>query len=380
MAIPAPDVRSLLPPLLACLPTAFASSRPPPALFPLLSPILRQRVQLISASAQASTGSWLPLLCWMTDTAEILPSIVEGEAFELHPVSGEIEYGEVDPTLYKRLDEETLQAKVDAADLALSIVFVWIQDDKEASGPCWKVGEVRPLKTEGGHGSQGWWPTITQADSKANEALRLQNNNGLKRRATNGDSANEATDSKNEGENNDDDYWAQYDNIPSTTPANPSPMPRLAPSTQNRGRSASEAAYFEQYSEIQPEMDNDDPSQDCAGIGQSTLSGNTLYGSMNQGGLGLTNGEYFNNADKYATSASKVFNSDKAGAAARESNSGVDTSISSSSAVETAIKQHVSTSVKSLFRLCRNAGIERSEFEDLVHTELETLSLLAEDD
>lgn len=49
-------------------------------------------------------------------------------------------------------------------------------------------------------------------------------------------------------------------------------------------------------------------------------------------------------------------------------------------ASETAIKQHVSTSIKSLFRLCRNAGIERADFDELVQTELETLSMMAEDD
>ena len=47
---------------------------------------------------------------------------------------------------------------------------------------------------------------------------------------------------------------------------------------------------------------------------------------------------------------------------------------------EVAIRQHVSTSVKSLFRLCRSAGIDRLEFDELIQTELQTLSMLTEDD
>jgi hypothetical protein len=44
------------------------------------------------------------------------------------------------------------------------------------------------------------------------------------------------------------------------------------------------------------------------------------------------------------------------------------------------IKQHISTSIKSLFRLARVAGMERVEFERLVRTELDVLGLLEEDD
>lgn len=46
---------------------------------------------------------------------------------------------------------------------------------------------------------------------------------------------------------------------------------------------------------------------------------------------------------------------------------------------EVGIKQHISTSVKSLYRLAKVAGIERSEFERLVRTELDVLGLMDED-
>lgn len=47
---------------------------------------------------------------------------------------------------------------------------------------------------------------------------------------------------------------------------------------------------------------------------------------------------------------------------------------------EVGIKQHISTSIKSLYRLAKVAGIERKEFERLVRTELDVLSLMDEDE
>lgn len=47
---------------------------------------------------------------------------------------------------------------------------------------------------------------------------------------------------------------------------------------------------------------------------------------------------------------------------------------------EVGVKQHISTSVKSLYRLAKVAGIDREEFERLVRTELDVLSLMDEDD
>jgi hypothetical protein len=48
----------------------------------------------------------------------------------------------------------------------------------------------------------------------------------------------------------------------------------------------------------------------------------------------------------------------------------------SHSQAEIAIKQHISTDIKSLFRLARSAGIEREEFERIIQRELEVLPML----
>ena len=389
--IPPPDVRTLLPPLLACLPTAFASPRPPPALLPLLSPILRQRVQLLSATAETPADSWLPLLCWEPGAAEKLSSIVEGEAFELHPVSGEIEYGEMGPIEYRRLDEETLHAKADIVDLGLVVVYAWCQGDRQGDDDGWRVAEVSPLGTRSEHATLDWWPSIAVAETKAKEietkAKEVGTNGysaGMVRQAVGEDGADMNGDGGVGEDDKDDDYWAQYDRTPGRTPApNRSPMPGLSSSTEHRGRSASTAAYFERYSQVQPEMDNDDPSQNRAAIGESSLNDNVVAGSISQGVGVIPSTIPRNAAEGNATDmAHSNVSQPRASSpkAAPEAVPRYEDSAASPSASETAIKQHVSTSIKSLFRLCRNAGIERPEFEELVHTELETLSMLTEDD
>ncbi|KAL9025572.1 MAG: hypothetical protein Q9196_005629, partial [Gyalolechia fulgens] len=262
--IPPPAPQSLLPPLLACLPTAFASTRPPPALLPLLSPILRQRVQLLSGSASSPSDSWLTRLSWDSARAEQLASIVEGEAFELHPVSNEIEFDDVGIVGYRRLDEETLHSRLDIRDLGLTVIYLWCLGDAAGGGDGWRVAEVLPLLTRD-EGSSTWRTMVKDANEacQPKEAFNTTEKaipNGIPSTIGNGIRPASAV---NEEDNDDDDYWAQYDNAPSSTPG-PPPLqaPRPASRPTKHGRTASEAEYFSRYADIQPEMDNDDPSTD----------------------------------------------------------------------------------------------------------------------
>ena len=383
-SIPPPDVRALLPPLLACLPTAFASSQPPPTLLPLLSPVLRQRVKLLSATAEKPTDSWLPLLCWQPGPGERLPSIVEGEAFELHPVSGELEYGEVGPTEYRRLDEETLQAKLGIADLGLVVVYTWVQVDGGDNCNKWQVAEVSPLESRSEYATPDWSLSIAAAEAKAREIGVTRGSNQIVQQV-NGASVDASPELGTGVEDNDDGYWAQYDKTPSRTPtATRSPLPGQTSSSEPRGRSASEAAYFEQYSRVQPEMDNDDPSEHDTTIGGSSLNENVVAGFTNRSSSSRSAGagQYIDGLNDFLRPRDHSASQPKAspmftapGTAPRHETP----TPAPAPASDTAIKQHVSTSIKSLFRLCRGAGIERLEFEDLVRTELGTLQLLNED-
>jgi len=49
-------------------------------------------------------------------------------------------------------------------------------------------------------------------------------------------------------------------------------------------------------------------------------------------------------------------------------------------ASEVGIKQHISTSMKSMYRLAKSAGIDKEEFERIVTRELETMAILDRED
>ncbi|KAM0798216.1 hypothetical protein BDR22DRAFT_891524 [Usnea florida] len=384
--IPHPDCRSLLPPLLASLPTAFVSPRAPPALLSLLSPILRQRVQLLAATSTSASDSWLPLLCWESEPAKRLVDIVsESDAFELHPVSGEIDFGDVEDIVYRRLDEETLQARVIALDLRLTVIYLWCEGDQEGGGNGWRVSEVRPANGDSEAGANNWYPTIAEADERAQEkmmeeAIQQGEDDSAMHRTSNGVTANEYEEQNGDGDgDDDDDYWAQYDKTPAAQ------RPPAPPSDSNKQvGSTSEAGYFDRYAQVQPEMDNDDPSEDRGAIGESTLNGSIMSSAMRrisepdtatpQHPYPLPNGSGAAIADQ---GISHPTPSPPAGPVVV---SRMEESAESQSIAEVAVKQHVSTSIKSLFRLCRSSGVERSDFDRMVRIELETLGMMEEDD
>lgn len=340
-------------------------------------------MQLLAATANSTSDSWLPLLCWKSESAQKLVNLVtESSAFELHPVSGEIDFGDVEKVKYRRLDEESLQAKIVIPDMGLIVIYLWCEGDQEGGGSGWRASEIRPLEDNTESDSNDWASTITQANEKHQEeamdsALRHGEENSIAQVTTNGDSAIEAND------NDDDDYWAQYDNTPARTPAIKSPDP--ASMSSRHTRTTSDAEYYAQYAQVQPEMDNDDPSESRDGIGESSLNGNVMASSIHQA---PKNDRFLAQDDSSLPSgpgsehAGLEMSHPTASSPRTRSTtiSRLEESAESQSVAEVAIRQHISTSMKSLFRLSRSSGIERSDFERMVRTELETLSMIAEDD
>ncbi|KAI9934456.1 hypothetical protein ASPWEDRAFT_53660 [Aspergillus wentii DTO 134E9] len=365
-----PDPRTLLPPLLACLPLAFVSPRPPPALLPLLSPILRQRVQIISSVSSSPTDSWLRLLCWDEAKAERIQSLVDGASFEPHPVSGEIELPDEIPVTYKRVDEETLQSKILLSDYSLKTIYLWCPDDQEGGGPGWRVAELQPQE---GPDDDAWSISIGEANLQARENLvedALQ--------AAEKSEKQQAQDA--EEEDDDADYWAQYDATPGRTPNVKTPAPNPVSSLQNGGDS--EASYFSRYADVQPAMDNHDPSEEQPEFGPSSLNGNMLAGLLQKvNGSGAaepprTNGYSAGTAaNEQAATALNHPRPSSASSTRSDAVAKLEHEAESQSACEIGVKQHISSNIKSLFRLAKSTGIPRSEFESLVTTELELLKI-----
>ncbi|MCJ1296349.1 hypothetical protein MMC34_007915 [Xylographa carneopallida] len=381
-AIAIADPRSLVAPLLAFLSVAFATKSPPPSLLPLLSPILRQRVQLLSATATTKSESWLPLLCWNPAQALRLPGVVEDNSFEPHPVSGEVELGEVTEVQYRRVDEETFHSRIRLADLGVAVIYSWCEGDQEGGGTGWRVSEIQPLSSlsDSDDSNRFWHDTILEADEEAGRNLL---EHPLESGTAPGILLWSSTSKHREEDkaDDDDDYWAQYDNTPARTPAmKSSPGPDYnGGSTQDNMIATSDAEYYAQYAQVQPAMENHDPSEGSENTRQSTLNGNAIFDAMttskvqgSQWPQEIANGNHVSDEIVHTRPSSS---SSSTSAVAR-----LEDSAATQSHGEIAVQQHISTSIKSLFRLARGIGMEKEEFDRLVTNELSALSMMMEDD
>ena len=383
--LPPPQTELLLSPLLASLPAAGVSPSPPTALLPLLSPILRQRVQLLSS---ASSEPWLSLLCYDSAKASQLEKAVRNERLEPHPVSGELEV-DWDSDLhirYKRIDEETLQALVSLIDLELSVRIVWCINDEVGGGDGWRIGEVSVLD-----GSESSWgaSSISAAEDMFETTTHVATRN------LNGGTLEDTLYTPDEDEEDDDDYWAQYDKTPAgNTPApnedgsRPAPMASSLPA-------ADEDSYYAQYETVQPAMDNHDPDEaqhngevetslgkdEIARKLHSNLSA-AHHPQLSETSVARSQGRYANEVGAQVDGLvqPRPSSSSSMGSIRSETVERLEVQAAGREQSEFGIKQHIGTTIKSLWRLAKVSGIESTEFERLVRTELECLSLMNEDD
>ena len=330
--IPVPDPRSLLLPILACLPTAFLSPRPPPALLPLLSPILRQRVHLLSATSGTSlpnrhqtapnnTSTWLNLLTWSTSRAAHLSEAVENLHLEAHPVSGELELfgdgdeedGEVGKVWYRRLDAETLQARCSVREHGIAVVWVWCRNDSGGTGlealqggdpgapeprDAWKVAEVLAV-LDADEDREQWYESMWEADEASGRYSMRDEDEGQTLRNAHPENGQHpppdpvptftltttAANARTDVDDDDDDYWASYDRTPIRTPLATKPTPTPGQTSSSHHRTTSEQAYFARYgAEVQPALDAHDPDEEAdSSAFESTLRGGVAEASQSNG-------------------------------------------------------------------------------------------------
>ncbi|KAJ5902608.1 hypothetical protein N7495_003136 [Penicillium taxi] len=368
-----PNPRLLLQPLLACLPTASVSPRPPPALLPLLSPILRQRVQILT-SLSTSNESWLRLLCWDNAKAERLQTLIDGANFEPHPSSGEIELSDDLPVSYKRIDDETLRSQVLVTEFNLVVIYLWCPTDDTGGGPAWRIAELLPHDDP--VDEPEWAPTMSDANIQTNTKIQESSVQAT------GSEPEQVKESNDQEQQDDDDYWAQYDATPSRTPGPGASTPNKSAGPAGQ----SEASYFSQYGDVQPAMDSHDPSEEQSEIGPSSLGGDMLASLLRKQINGLdeqekprTNG--YASGDMLNTEGARRLSHPRPESAS-SNNSAVaklEDKAESQSNHEVGVKQHIGTSIKSLFRLAKASGISRNEFESMVQVELELLKVTDQD-
>ncbi|PKS11996.1 hypothetical protein jhhlp_001292 [Lomentospora prolificans] len=389
---------ALLAPLLLALPGAAISTKPAPAILPLLSPILRQRVQIFSAT---SSEPWLKLLCYDTSKGAKLQEIIQGGSLEPHPVSGEVEVDwELDSeSRFRRLDEETLQAFVAVPSLGLAFQLVHCVNDKEGGGDGWRIGEVTSIDGFSPFASFDGHESISAAeqsykDSKTAKGATLSVNGSA--------TANGGAQSGDPSEDDDDDYWDRYDATPARTPAARTPATKRSPAPQSLqssggfgNTSAAEDAYFAQYDDVQPAMDNHDPDEEhniealAPSLGLNRVASHPTQESPDQTELSESTGAW---TLAEPERSSPGHNGDHVGLAHPRPSSSASSSKGSDTVAkleETAerqvqsefgVKQHVSRSIRSLFLLSRASGIDREEFENMVRTELDLLGMIEGED
>ncbi|KAI9171574.1 hypothetical protein HJFPF1_01060 [Paramyrothecium foliicola] len=377
-SIASPDLGSLLAPILPALPAAAVSTEPATGILPFLSPILRQRVQLLSSS---STEGWLRLLCYDTSKAAKLADLVGGGSLEPHPVSGEVEvdWDYDSQTRYRRLDEETLQALVVLSELGLAFQLIYCVGDAEGGGDGWRVGEVTvaekpaPFAQFGGGAA-----SVEEAEAQHKESQASKQTPALAnvQHTTNAVVPDDADDEDDGG------YWDQYDATPAQTPGaeqSKFPPPDSAPSQGGYRPPSADDDYYARYDSVQPAMDNHDPDEAAQ---QAHFAPPPL-------GLGAAapppaplSTAAVENHNRALGSGGLVHPRPESSASSKGSNTvaKLEATAGKQEQSEFGVKQHISRSIRSLYMLARASGIEREEFERLVKTELDVLGMVEEQD
>jgi len=322
--------------------------------------------------------------------------------------------------LFRRIDEETLQAGVEVEDLGLWIRLTWCTGDAQgAGGPDgWRIGEVSVVSDAEdlitGKWEMSGWQTIGEAEGKwrgesVRDSLRKSSDaangitNSIMPNEVNGNGKAHAEEKEAE-EDDDDDYWAQYDNTPSRTPAaKRSPAPRTMTSyTAGIGSNGNtdEDAYYAQYADVQPAMDNHDPDEaEQNGTLESTLDGNSTqallqtqlesHAELSESSQAWKEHRALQNSSLNPTisngnSSNKTITehlehprpasspSSNGSSAVRE----LERKAAGQEGSEMAVRQHIASSMKSLWRLSRGVGIDMEEFGRIVGMEVELLGML----
>jgi len=214
-----------------------------------------------------------------------------------------------------------------------------------------------------------------------------------------------AADAGTDVDEDDDDYWASYDRTPIRTPLATKPTPTPGQTSSSHHRTTSEQAYFARYgAEVQPALDAHDPDEEAdssafestlrrpAEASQSNGAAAEDHYRAHQAGVAAAEYPGFSDLQHQAQHHGRPQTQSQAHARihsptpSRPSSPGrsndkpdlvrLEASASSSSAAELRVKQHISTEIKSLFRLAQGCGIEREEFSRVVRTELQVLGML----
>ncbi|TGZ77405.1 hypothetical protein EX30DRAFT_398612 [Ascodesmis nigricans] len=330
--------------LVAHLPGSHVSPEAPSSVYEFLAPILRQRLKLLSGPSQADP--WVSLLTWTPSGGAQLATHLSKLNIEPHPVSGEVEAGHVTFLGYRRLDLETLEAAVRLPEFEIDIVYHWISVDPDFE--CrdgWKVMDMHICTDEK---PVEWFLTIFAAE----EAFR-KNGTGKVPAIDTTQALSPTSSPTDDDDDDDDDYWNSYDTADSHTPV----PPKLAPSEE------------EYFSRFYGDSHDDHGHESQSPRDYSTSQFFPPFQSSETATEVSTPPASMPTASYQApTTLPAVFDVSKL----EESAVQIDQEI--------AIKQHISSTMKSLYRLAKATGMSRADYVAVIKTELSILPMLDDDE
>ena len=274
----------------------------------------------------------------------------------------------------RRTDQETLKAAVELCDWGLEVVYVWCINDPDGEDDGWRVLDLHPATATAtdADGEDGeWYPTIAEAE----EAFASKAGGGRTFAAPAGEELND----------DNDDYWNMYDHA---SDSEASAAAAAAAAERAEGQDSSEDAYFSRYDAVVPALDcgaaSSPVSETCRrySLGTATTAEGTSTPPTTVAAVSPPATTLRCPAAATAATTATTATTDNPNTTTTTTTAapGYSPPQMDASQTEVAVKQHMSMSIKSLYRLAKAAGISRDEFESIVHTELSVLSMMDEDD
>ncbi|KAK6523459.1 hypothetical protein TWF281_001441 [Arthrobotrys megalospora] len=416
-SIPPPALSDLLPAFLAHIPASFASPKPPPSLPPLLTPLTRSRLTHLSFNTNSSDSSWLSLLTWSSNPSD-------GETLQDHLSSQDYYFLHQPPSPntfvnkgYRRLDSETLQCLIEVPELEVVVLYQFTTDDVLSEsgeiGHAWKVHDVRLADDEDSLLVGG--KLLGSIEGAEEEFRAVPRYNSYSYTNT----AEKQTTTVQEEEDSDDDYWGRYDDEETESCAGDqdprSPVTQQPQQQQQQQQShvqiaasmlarrvlqeeieetdKEEEEYYARYANVEPVLDNPTPNTTTNeggvdrrdSISTNITSASTTFDAQTMSTPLTAFTHPSTKVSPVITATTTIHPTTNITshpkpevATAKKVVAGLESAAEVHTQSEVAIQQHVSTSVKSLYRLWKAGGMDTEEFGRFLEREVEVLKVVEE--
>ncbi|KAK6339870.1 hypothetical protein TWF718_009259 [Orbilia javanica] len=415
-SIPPPTLSSLLPAFLAQLPASFASPKPPPSLPPLLTPLTRSRLTHLSFNL-TTENSWLSLLTWSSNPSD-------GQLLQEHLASQDYYFLHQPPSPntflskgFRRLDSETLQCLISIPELELVVLYQFVADDLISEsgeiGNAWKVHDVRLADEDVFLSGGRFLESIDAAEEQFRSVPKYTAG------YTFGSNFQQSQRQEEEDDDEDDDYWGRYDDEETESVAGdedarppvtnhqyqqPQSHVQIAASLlarrvlqeqtdqeqqQKEEEDKEEEEYYARYANVEPVLDNPTPTTAAEGldrrdsISTNITSASTTFDAQTMS-TPLTAFTHPSTKVSPVITATTTINNHASHhpkpevATAKKIVAGLESAAEVHTQGEVAIQQHVSTSIKSLYRLWKAGGMDGEEFGRFLEREVEVLRVVEE--